>query len=463
MIRENQRLFNIMNVVIDALIVLFAVSIVNSSIFTNYTHLSFNHDYLSQLVLYIFLIPSYILFYYIFGLYTPQRTNRSIFSESSKILRVIVVEFIFMSILLLLNVIHVDAYYIVSVLLLTFVLAAVERSLLRLTLRKFRQEGFNIKYVLIIGAGEVGARLADTISVNSYLGYKIMGFLDDNVTGEINNVKVIGKITDIEKILARNLVDRVIVSISPRHYNVLGQIIESCEKMGVRADIVPDYYQYVSSNFNVELIDDIPLISVRNLPLDITFNRYIKRIFDVVFVIVVSIIISPLLILVAIGVKLTSPGPVIYKQERVGENGRVFMIYKFRSMTIENEYIDDQKWTQKNDPRVTNFGKFIRRTSIDELPQFYNILKGDMSLIGPRPERPYFVRKFRESVPKYMIKHHVRPGMAGWAQINGYRGNTSIVERIKYDIFYVENWSIWLDIKIFLRTIPMLLFDQNAY
>ncbi|MBR3212993.1 MAG: undecaprenyl-phosphate glucose phosphotransferase [Methanosphaera sp.] len=463
MIRENQRLFNIMNVVIDALIVLFAVSIVNSSIFTNYTHLSFNHDYLSQLVLYIFLIPSYILFYYIFGLYTPQRTNRSIFSESSKILRVIVVEFIFMSILLLLNVIHVDAYYIVSVLLLTFVLAAVERSLLRLTLRKFRQEGFNIKYVLIIGAGEVGARLADTISVNSYLGYKIMGFLDDNVTGEINNVKVIGKITDIEKILARNLVDRVIVSISPRHYNVLGQIIESCEKMGVRADIVPDYYQYVSSNFNVELIDDIPLISVRNLPLDITFNRYIKRIFDVIFVIVVSIIISPLLILVAIGVKLTSPGPVIYKQERVGENGRVFMIYKFRSMTIENEYIDDQKWTQKNDPRVTNFGKFIRRTSIDELPQFYNILKGDMSLIGPRPERPYFVRKFRESVPKYMIKHHVRPGMAGWAQINGYRGNTSIVERIKYDIFYVENWSIWLDIKIFLRTIPMLLFDQNAY
>ena len=457
MIRENQRLFNIMNVVIDALIVLFAVSIVNSSIFTNYTHLSFNHDYLSQLVLYIFLIPSYILFYYIFGLYTPQRTNRSIFSESSKILRVIVVEFIFMSILLLLNVIHVDAYYIVSVLLLTFVLAAVERSLLRLTLRKFRQEGFNIKYVLIIGAGEVGARLADTISVNSYLGYKIMGFLDDNVTGEINNVKVIGKIT------ARNLVDRVIVSISPRHYNVLGQIIESCEKMGVRADIVPDYYQYVSSNFNVELIDDIPLISVRNLPLDITFNRYIKRIFDVIFVIVVSIIISPLLILVAIGVKLTSPGPVIYKQERVGENGRVFMIYKFRSMTIENEYIDDQKWTQKNDPRVTNFGKFIRRTSIDELPQFYNILKGDMSLIGPRPERPYFVRKFRESVPKYMIKHHVRPGMAGWAQINGYRGNTSIVERIKYDIFYVENWSIWLDIKIFLRTIPMLLFDQNAY
>lgn len=463
MIRENQRIFNVINVVIDALIVLFAISIVNSSIFAKYTHLLFNHDYLSQLVLCIFLIPSYILFYYISGLYTPQRTNRSIFSESSKILRVIVMEFIFMSILLLFNLIHVDAYYIVSVLSVTFILAVVERALLRLTLRKFRQEGFNIKYVLIIGAGEVGMKLADTIRVNTYLGYKIMGFLDDNVEGTVNGIKVIGKITDIEKILARNLVDRVIVSISPRHYNLLRQIIESCEKMGVRADIVPDYYQYVTSNFSVELIDDIPLISVRNLPLDITFNRYVKRIFDVVFVILVSIIISPLLIIVALGVKLTSPGPIIYKQERVGENGRVFMIYKFRSMTIENEYIDDQKWTQKDDPRVTKFGKFIRKTSIDELPQFYNILKGDMSLIGPRPERPYFVRKFRESVPKYMIKHHVRPGMAGWAQINGYRGNTSIVKRIDYDIFYVENWSIWLDIKIFLKTIPMLLFDQNAY
>jgi exopolysaccharide biosynthesis polyprenyl glycosylphosphotransferase len=233
--------------------------------------------------------------------------------------------------------------------------------------------------------------------------------------------------------------------------------------MGVRADIVPDYYQYVSSNFAVELIDDIPLISVRNLPLDITFNKLVKRVFDVLFVVIVSIIISPLLLAVSLGVKFSSPGPIIYKQERVGENGRVFEIYKFRSMTTENEYIDDQKWTQKDDPRITTFGKFIRKTSIDELPQFYNILKGDMSLIGPRPERPYFVRKFRESVPKYMMKHHVRPGMAGWAQINGYRGNTSIVKRIEYDIFYVENWSIWLDIKIFLKTIPMLLFDQNAY
>jgi len=168
-------------------------------------------------------------------------------------------------------------------------------------------------------------------------------------------------------------------------------------------------------------------------------------------------------LIVAALVKFTSPGPIIYKQKRVGENGKVFQIYKFRSMSSENEYIDEEKWTQKDDPRVTKIGKFIRKTSIDELPQFYNILKGDMSLIGPRPERPYFVNKFRESVPKYMIKHHVKPGMTGWAQINGYRGNTSIVKRIEYDIFYVENWSVWLDIKIFIKTIPTLITDQNAY
>ncbi|MEE1117819.1 exopolysaccharide biosynthesis polyprenyl glycosylphosphotransferase, partial [Methanosphaera sp.] len=196
---------------------------------------------------------------------------------------------------------------------------------------------------------------------------------------------------------------------------------------------------------------------------DISYNSIFKRLFDVIFVVITSVIISPLLLLVAILVKVTSPGPIIYKQERVGEDGKIFMIYKFRSMSSENEYIDDKVWTKKDDPRITSIGKIIRKYSIDELPQFYNIFKGDMSLIGPRPERPYFVNKFKESVPKYMIKHHVKPGMTGWAQINGYRGNTSIVKRIEYDIYYVENWSFLLDMKIIIKTIPTLINDKNAY
>ena len=197
--------------------------------------------------------------------------------------------------------------------------------------------------------------------------------------------------------------------------------------------------------------------------MDISYNSIFKRLFDVIFVVITSVIISPLLLLVAILVKVTSPGPIIYKQERVGEDGKIFMIYKFRSMSSENEYIDDKVWTKKDDPRITSIGKIIRKYSIDELPQFYNIFKGDMSLIGPRPERPYFVNKFKESVPKYMIKHHVKPGMTGWAQINGYRGNTSIVKRIEYDIYYVENWSFLLDMKIIIKTIPTLINDKNAY
>lgn len=463
MIRENQRLFNIMNIFIDVSIVFLSAFIVTSSFFTSHMGIKYSYSFESWLVFFIFLIPSYMFLYYFFGLYTPQRTNRSIFTESSKILRVILVEFFFLTALMFFNIIIPNEEFIVNFLFVDLILAITERAILRGFLRRFRTKGFNIKYILIIGAGEVGLKLVDTINENTYLGYKIIGFLDDKVEGNVKGVNIIGKIKDVEKILSNNVIDRVIVSISPRHYNLLGSIINSCEKMGVRADIVLDYYNYVTSNPTIELIDDIPLISVRNIPLDITYNKYFKRVFDVVFVCIVSIIISPLLLLVACLVKLTSPGPIIYKQKRVGENGKVFQIYKFRSMSSENEYIDDEKWTQKDDPRVTRVGKFIRKTSIDELPQFYNILKGDMSLIGPRPERPYFVNKFRESVPKYMIKHHVKPGMTGWAQINGYRGNTSIVKRIEYDIFYVENWSVWLDIKIFIKTLPMLMTDQNAY
>lgn len=362
------------------------------------------------------------------------------------------------------DIIKVPGMFLIFFFVINTVLASIERGILRTFLRVMRSKGFNIKYVLIVGAGEVGIKLVETIHQNTYLGYQVIGFLDDKAKGKVNGVKVIGKVGNIQKVLASNqIIDRVIMTISPRHFKTLEYLMASCEKMGVRADIVPDYYRYLTSHPNIELLDDIPLISVRYLPLDIFYNNIVKRLFDIIFSICALIVLSPLLLIVSLAIKLSSSGPVIYKQERVGEGGKIFLIYKFRSMYTENEYIDDKRWTQKDDPRITPIGKFIRKYSIDELPQLYNIIKGDMSLIGPRPERPYFVNKFRESVPKYMIKHHVRPGMTGWAQINGYRGNTSIVKRIEYDIYYVENWSVFLDIKIFIKTIPTLLNDKNAY
>ncbi len=464
MIRENQQLFNVLNVLLDIVVLLISTFFLTSAIFHRGLIVNFNFNFETLLLYLIILVPSYVFFYYMFSLYTPQRTNKSIFSEARRIGQANLAEFFLLSAVGFLEIIVFPNNFLIFFLVVNFILATVERAIVRYFLRVMRSKGFNLKYVVIIGAGEVGENLVETIKDNSYLGYQVIGFLDDNIEEDVSGIKIIGKVNDLEKILESNeIVDRVIVSIAPRHYKTLESIMSTCEKNGVRADIVPDYYRYLTAHPNIELLDNIPLISARYLPLDIFYNNLLKRIFDVAFVVVTTVIISPLLLIVAILVKFSSPGPIIYKQERVGENGKIFMIYKFRSMRSENEYIDDKKWTEKNDPRITSVGKLIRKYSIDELPQFYNIFKGDMSLIGPRPERPYFVNKFKESVPKYMIKHHVRPGMTGWAQINGYRGNTSIVKRIEYDIYYVENWSPFLDIKIFVKTLPTLLNDKNAY
>jgi len=464
MIRENQQLFNILIVIFDMFVLIFSTLFLNIGFVSKLAGFDSKLNFVELLTFLIVLIPTYLILYYNFSLYAPQRTNRSIFSEASSIAQVNLIEFLILTAVTFLEIVKVPNNFLIFFLVFNFLFAVIERALIRYFLRYMRSHGFNIKYVLIIGAGEVGQNLIDTINQNSYLGYKVIGFLDDNIETSVKGVDIIGKVDDLEKILSSDLiVDRVILSIAPRHYKTIESLMFTCEKNGVRADIVPDYYRYLTAHPNIELLDNIPLISARYLPLDIFYNSIIKRIFDVIFVICISIIISPLLLVVALTIKFTSPGPIIYKQERVGEGGKIFMIYKFRSMYSDNEYIDDKHWTKKNDPRITPVGKVLRKYSIDELPQFYNIFKGDMSLIGPRPERPYLVNKFKESVPKYMIKHHVRPGMTGWAQINGYRGNTSIVKRIEYDIYYVENWTIFLDMKIFLKTLPTLVNDKNAY
>lgn len=463
MIRENQQLFNALNVVFDVLVLLISIFIICFLPFTNFNLVSLSITNEVPAVLFILLIPSYLLLFYELKLYRPQRTNKSSFSESSKIVEANFIEYLFLSAMATFGVLKVSTDFLLMFLIINSILAVVERVLIRSILRFLRARNFNIKFILVVGAGEYGRHFVETIDKNPYLGYKVMGFLDDNVEGVVSDIPVLGKLADIEDILENHMVDRVIISIAPRHYKAFGQITHKCEQLGVRVDIIPDYYRYITSHPSIELIDNIPVISVRYLPLDISYNSYTKRIFDVIFVTIVSIIISPLLLIVSIIIKLTSKGPVIYKQERVGRDGEVFMMYKFRSMYEDQEDTDHLTWTQKDDPRITPIGRFIRKFSIDELPQFYNILKGDMSLIGPRPERPYFVNKFKESVPKYMIKHHVCPGMTGWAQTHGYRGNTSIVKRIQYDIYYVENWSIMLDVKIFFKTLVILFTDKNAY
>ena len=227
--------------------------------------------------------------------------------------------------------------------------------------------------------------------------------------------------------------------------------------------IIPDYTKYIPASPSVENFDGLPIINIRKIPLDKFINKKCKWIFDIVGSLCLIILFSPVMIIIALLIKLTSKGPIIFKQERVGFNNKSFTMYKFRSMRIQIKEEEQKEWTTKNDPRKTKLGAFIRKTSIDELPQFFNVLFGDMSLVGPRPERPFFVDKFKEEIPKYMVKHQIRPGITGWAQVSGFRGDTSIEKRIEHDIYYLENWSLGFDIKILFLTIFKGFVSNNAY
>jgi Undecaprenyl-phosphate glucose phosphotransferase len=236
-----------------------------------------------------------------------------------------------------------------------------------------------------------------------------------------------------------------------------------CEKSGVHTKFIPDYQDFFPTIPYTEDLDGLPVINIRNVPLSNSVNRFLKRIIDLVGCIAALLLFSIPMIVVTVIIKTTSPGPIIFTQDRIGRHNKEFKMYKFRSMEIQTESREKKAWTTFNDPRVTKIGKFIRRTSIDELPQLFNVLKGEMSLVGPRPERPFFVDKFKEEIPRYMIKHQVQPGMTGWAQIKGFRGDTSIRKRIECDLYYIENWTLALDFKILFFTIFNGFINKNAY
>ncbi|QUH23758.1 undecaprenyl-phosphate glucose phosphotransferase [Methanobacterium alkalithermotolerans] len=467
MIKENQRFFNVGLVLIDLLIISFSLFLAWEVRFTTglFGLGESVWNFQQYMLLLLVVLPLYIFLYNLFGLYQPHRT-KSLSFEALNIFKVN-----FLGLLTIISLLFILEYTDYSRLLLalfgifsTF-FSITERLLFRKLLRSVRARGFNIKYMLIVGAGELGKKVARKIHENEYLGYHIIGFVDDNFEKgtEIDGLPVMGNMYDLKKIILNNPLDRIIIAISPRHYTLLDRIIDICEKNGVKADIVPDYYRYFPAKPLLKQIDDIPVINIRYVPLDDYFNRGLKRMVDVLMAIGALILLSPLFIIVAFLVKVSSPGPVIFKQERMGLNRKTFHMYKFRSMHVQADENKDDEWTVPHDPRRTRVGSFIRRCSIDELPQIINVLKGEMSFIGPRPERPVFVEQFRDEIPKYMIKHHVRPGMSGWAQVHGWRGDTCIKRRIEYDIFYVENWTIRLDIKIFFMTLFRGFRDKNAY
>ncbi|GLI09896.1 undecaprenyl-phosphate glucose phosphotransferase [Paenibacillus tyrfis] len=404
---------------------------------------------------------------YSFNFYTPKRRKKFSY-ELFTIIQVYTISLlILLSFLFIFKELDISRSFLLLFLVNNILAISFYRYILKTSLKRLRQKGYNKQFVLILGAGSIGKRFYRNLLKHPELGYEVVGFLDDfhdcHEVGFENYKPILGRVDELEAILEKTLIDEVIIALPLDAHHKFGKIINTCEKAGVKTLIIPDYFDYLPSKPYFDNFAGIPLINVRDIPLDEFRNRFFKRAFDIAFSLAAILITLPLLILIAIGVKITSPGPIIFKQERVGLNRRNFMMYKFRSMRVQTEQSSDTQWTTENDPRKTKFGTFLRKTSLDELPQFFNVLFGHMSVVGPRPERPYFVEQFKEEIPKYMVKHHIRPGITGWAQSNGLRGDTSIEDRIKYDIFYIENWSFLFDIKIIWKTIINGFVNKNAY
>lgn len=352
------------------------------------------------------------------------------------------------------------AFYIINVMFTTIC-----RTLIRNMLLYFRKKGYNLKYILLVGYSRAAEEYITRINANPQWGYVVRGILDDRIpSGTVyKGVKVVGRIENIHYILPENKLDEIAITLALKDYDHLEYIVDLCEKSGVHTKFIPDYNSLVPSHPYTEDLMGLPVINIRYVPLTNTLNWVTKRAVDMIGAAVGIVISSPIMLIAALAVRFTSRGPVIFKQERVGLHNKTFKMYKFRTMEMQKPSSEQKGWTIKDDPRVTKVGKFLRHTSLDELPQLFNILLGEMSLVGPRPERPQFVEKFKEEIPRYMIKHQVRPGLTGWAQINGYRGDTSIRKRIEYDLFYIENWTLALDFKIMFLTIFKGFVNKNAY
>ena len=418
----------------------------------------------------LLIVPVYILLYYAFNLYTSKRVQGRRLEFSNIVMANTVGLLLMFAALFTLTSYNPQYrnfsremlfyFYVTNI-----VVEEIVRLLIRRFLRSIRRRGYNLKHILLVGYSRAAEQYIDRIQQNPQWGYNVRGVLDDNIARgtSYKGVKVIGSIGNLNYILPQNSLDEIAITLGLEEYYKLEKIVAECEKSGVHTKFIPDYGNIIPTRPYTEDLLGLPVINIRYVPLSNTFNAFVKRCMDVVGSIVCIILFSPVMLLSAILVKATSKGPLIFAQERVGLHNKPFQMYKFRTMYVQTEEEEQKGWTKKNDPRVTGVGKFLRKTSLDEFPQLFNVLKGDMSLVGPRPERPQYVEKFREEIPRYMIKHQVRPGMTGWAQVNGYRGDTSIRKRIEHDLYYIENWTLGLDVKILFLTVFKGFINKNAY
>ena len=472
MIKDNQKRLNRMHVLLDILVTVVAYALAWFIVISGKV-LPLDEGVLKPQVYFmalIFIVPIYLILYASFHLYVPKRIQgrRSELANICKANVIGLMLFTFVLFGLRRFVSHLS-YFSTKMILAFFaaniILLEAERISIRIFLRSLRTNGYNQKHVLLIGYSRAAEGFIDRVSVNPEWGYHVQGILDDHRPAGFayKKVQVLGPTNHLEDFVASNTLDEIAITLSIKEYSNLEQIVAACEKSGVHTKFIPDYNNIIPTIPYMEDLQGLPVIHIRHVPLTGVFNATMKRIVDLAGALFGLIVFSPLMLVTALLIKITSPGPVLFSQERIGLHNRPFKMYKFRSMEVQDPGRERSQWTTPHDPRVTPVGRFIRKTSIDEMPQFFNVLIGDMSLVGPRPERPLFVEKFKEEIPRYMIKHQVRPGLTGWAQVNGYRGDTSITKRIEHDLYYIENWSLGFDFKIMFLTVFKGFINKNAY
>lgn len=452
MIRKNQRLINGLNLLSDLFLIFGAYF---AALFTKFILLE-NHTgpivwlnepvYWAVAFLYSLLM---VLVYYFAGLYGSYRFKRM----GSEALTVLFINGVgVLALMAAMYLVRMSEFSRVALFLFwiyssLFVLA--KRVFTRALLRHYRKLGYNQKHVVVVGSGHFARQYIEDVKRNPHMGFTVDGYVSEDERPELG--QRLGSFDELERVLDGRLVDEVVAALEPSEIGFMKQVLSTADKTGVRISIIPFYNDYIPAYPTIDVVGRTKLINMRTTPLDNVLWRMIKRGMDVVGALALILLTSPLMLFAAIGVRLSSPGPILFKQERVGRDKKPFRMWKFRSMRITGT--ENTGWSTNADPRKTKFGSFIRKYSIDELPQFFNVLKGDMSLIGPRPEIPFHVNHFKEEIPLYLVRQQVRPGITGWAQVNGLRGDTSIEKRVQYDIWYIENWSLWLDIKILFMTI----------
>ena len=450
MIKQNQRILNMIHLLSDAFLTVlayFAAIGIRFGMMDGTWSINLRSmEYMQLLALYC---GAELILFYMLRVYVPQRYRRAGQELLSILLANAVCLLMLIAWLYLRHISDVSRIMIAIFYCLSSGFVGLKHLLVRVIMRYVRRMGFNQKHVILVGSGSLAHQYARNVLDNPQMGFCIDGYIGEEQTEGLGTW--FGTLSQVHEILKARELDELIIALSASRQSWVNAVIDAANQLGIPAKLVPQYNDYIPENPTIDVIGSTKLINLNASPLDNLLNAALKRMADVFLSFLGIVAASPLMAAIAIGVKLSSPGPVLFVQTRVGRKGKTFPMLKFRSMRVNSGA--DTAWSTDRDPRKTVFGSFIRKTSLDELPQLFNVLAGHMSLVGPRPEIPYHVEHFQEEIPNYLIRQLVRPGMTGWAQVNGFRGDTDIRKRIELDLWYINNWCLRLDMEILWRTI----------